>query len=224
MKSQGEQLELAKKSFYGNNGEIENIGKQMNRIKKRILSNPDQESVKEVIPVWEKRLVYLDDQIVQLTDNNKQLTRMIAESSEQKESIAKQKEEKENEHIKLKLEIEQFENAHVKIKEVLGALRTQWVSLDSIYLRQDSLTQQMVDYSHRLLKERDHSLYKERLAHRFLDDYGTQDLFFADPFVEKQLKQWGDQFNLLETGVQFIQSLGDTITEEVKNYPLWRLR
>ena len=56
MKSQGEQLELAKKSFYGNNGEIENIGKQMNRIKKRILSNPDQESVKEVIPVWEKRL------------------------------------------------------------------------------------------------------------------------------------------------------------------------
>ena len=146
---------------------------------------------------------------------------MIAESSEQKESIAKQKEEKENEHIKLKLEIEQFENAHVKIKEVLGALRTQWVSLDSIYLRQDSLTQQMVDYSHRLLKERDHSLYKERLAHRFLDDYGTQDLFFADPFVEKQLKQWGDQFNLLETGVQFIQSLGDTITEEVKNYPLW---
>lgn len=221
MKSQGEQLEQVKKSFYGNNGEIENIGKQMTRIKKRILSNPDQESVKEEIPVWEKRLVYLDDQIVQLTDNNKQLTRMIAENREQNESIAKQKEEKDNERIKLDFEIKQFENAHVKVKEVLGALRTQWASLDSIYLKQDSLTQQLIDYSQRLNKERNHSLYKERLAHRFLDDYGTQDLFFADPFVEKQLKQWGDQFNLLETGVQFIQSLEDAITEEGKNYPLW---
>lgn len=221
VKSLREQLSQAKSSFDKNDGKMDNLNQQMKRIQKRILSNPDQESVKESVIKWEERLVYLDEQMVQLKNNNKQLARMIIESKEQLETVVKQKEERVNARIKLESEIEQIENAHVKVKEDLAALRPQWATLDSVYLKQDSLTQQIDDYRRQLYIERDNCFYKERLAHRFMDDYGTQDLFFADPFIEKQLKQWGNQFNLLETGVQFIQSLDESISENVKKYPLW---
>lgn len=222
-KSFEEQLDKVKEGFYSNKGQIETRNGQVAKIKKRILSNPEQESVKEEVPVWEKRLGYLDEQMVQLLEHNKQLTKMIAECNEQKEIITKEKEVKEEKRIKMALAIEQIETEHSNIKEELGKLRLQWASLDSIYLRQDSITQQIHDNRKRLHREHENCLYKERLARRFLDDYGTQDLFFADPFVEKHLQQWSDQFNLLETGVHFIQSLedDDNVTEEIKKYPFW---
>jgi hypothetical protein len=204
-----------------NDGNMESLNQQMARIQKRILSNPDQESVKDMVQHWEKRLVFLDEQRVQLINDNKQLSGMITDWKNQKAIVDNQKEEKEKALIKLQLEIEQTEGAHVKVKEILGTLRTQWAAIDSIYLKQDSITQQIHDSIQRLTNERDKCLYKERLAHRFIDDYGTQDLFFADPFIEKQVNLWGNQFHLLETGIQFIQSLGDSVTDNVKNYPLW---
>ncbi|MCR2822053.1 hypothetical protein [Lederbergia panacisoli] len=219
--SQGGQLAQAKSDYDKMDGKMEALDQQMIRIHNRILSNPEQESVKENVLEWEKNFAHLDEQIVQLKNDHKQLVKMIKERKELKETIAKQKEEKENARIKEALEIEQIENEHAKVKEELASLRKQWMTLDSIYLKQDSLKKQIDDDLLRLNKERDNCLYKERLAHRFKDDYGTQDLFFADPYIEKQLKQWSNQFNLLETGVQFIQSLDDSAADKVKNYPLW---
>lgn len=218
LKSQGDQLEQTRSSYENNNGKMEHVNQQMARIQKKILSNPKQESVKDCIQQWEKRLVFLDEQMVQLKNDNKQLAGMITECKKQKETIDQQKIEKENARIKLESEIEQIEHTHLKVKEFLGGLRTQWAAIDSIYLKQDSLTKQIDESIQRLSKERDTFLYKERIAHRFIDDYGTQDLFFADPYIEKQVKQWRNQFNLLETGVQFIQSLKDQATD---HYPFW---
>ncbi|HJV16422.1 MAG TPA: hypothetical protein VJ546_03405, partial [Bacillales bacterium] len=217
------QLKDVSNLFAKNDGNMETLHQQMTRIEKRILSNPDQESVKDLVPQWEKRLVFLDEQRVQLINDNKQLALIITDLKKQKEIVDKQKEDKEKAQIKLQLEMEQAESVHVKVKEILGALRTQWAAIDSVYLKQDSITQQIHDHIQRLTKERDHYLYKERLAHRFMDDYGTQDLFFADPYIEKQVSLWGNQFHLLETGIQYIQSLEDSFLENVKNYPLWPL-
>ncbi|MDP4085495.1 MAG: hypothetical protein Q8934_12905 [Bacillota bacterium] len=215
------QLKEVNRIYDNNTGNMGSLSQQMNRIQKRILSNPDQESVKDLVKQWEERLVFLDDQMVQLKNDNKQLSEMMTEGKNQRESLVKQKEEKENERIKCLLEIKQAESAQEKVKEIVGALRTQWAAIDSIYLKQDSLTQQIHDTIHRLNKEKETCLHKERLARRFMDDYETQDLFFADPFIEKQVKQWGNQFHLLETGIQFIQSIEDSFSENIKNYPLW---
>jgi hypothetical protein len=217
------QLKDVIRLYDNNDGNMGSKNQQMTRIQKRILSNPEQESVKDIVPQWEKRLVFLDEQRVQLINDNKQLAGIITDLKRQKEIVDKQKEDKEKALIKLQMEMEQTDSAHVKVKEILGTLRTQWAAIDSVYLKQDSITQQIHDHIQRLTKERDHYLYKERLAHRFMDDYGTQDLFFADPFIEKQVSLWGNQFHLLETGIQYIQSLEDSFTVNAKNYPLWPL-
>ncbi len=215
------QLKQTQGTFNQNAGVIQNLEKQMIRIQNRILSNPDQESVKDSAQQWEKRLVSLDNQIVQLKTDNKQLEGKIKEAKEQKEAVEKQREEKDHTRIKLETEIQQIEQAHEKVKALLGSLRSQWATYDSIYLKQDSITQQIHDSIQRIVNEREDRLYKERLAHRFMDDYGSQDLFFADPYLEKQIKQWSNQFDLLETGVQFIQSLEESVLEEAAKYPLW---
>ncbi|UPG63901.1 hypothetical protein [Metabacillus endolithicus] len=220
-RAQTEQLEQAKKTFNQNQGIIQNLEKQLNRIRNKILSKPDQESVSDQLQQWEKRLVHLDDQIVHLKTNNKQLSLKMAEYKEQSELVSKKKEEKESARTKLAFEIDQVERAHYQLKNVLAALRSQWATYDSIYLKQDSLTQQIHDFIQRLNKQREDSLFKERLAHRFIDDYGHQDLFFADPYIEKQIKQWKNQFHLVETGVQFIQSLEGTSKADAMKYPLW---
>ncbi|GAA0337618.1 hypothetical protein GCM10008967_29850 [Bacillus carboniphilus] len=218
---QSNQLEHTKEKYNSINGEMEKTNQYMTRIKNKILSNPDQESVSDSIKQWEGRLDFLDNQIVQLKNDNKHLTGLINECKEQQETLSNELATKDRDKFQLQGKIDQANSAHEKAKEVLSTLRTQWATLDSIYLKQDSLTKQTHDYILQLNIERDTGLYKERLAHRFIDDYGTQDLFFADPFLEKQVKQWGNQFNLLETGVQFIQSFN--VSDRVKQYPLWSI-
>ncbi|RIW28207.1 hypothetical protein D3H55_22140 [Bacillus salacetis] len=208
-------------AFNQNLGVTQNLDKQMSRIQNRILSNPDQESVRDSAKQWENRLVSLDTEIVQLKTENKQLESKIKEAKEQKESVQKQKEEKESTRLELEFKIKQIEQAHEKVKAVLGSIRPQWAAHESIYLKQESITQQIRDSIQRIEKEREDRLHRERIAHRFLDDYGSQDLFFADPYLEKQIKQWSNQFDLLETGVQFIQSLEESNTGEAAEYPLW---
>lgn len=222
-KAQEDQLEHTKVSYYNNDGKIANLNQQMKRIQQKILSNPDQESVKDQLKKWEARLVDLDEQIVQLKNDNKQLAALIMERKQQKETLAKQKEEIEHTRVKLSLETEQVERAHLRVKEVLGTLRAQWLTLDSIYLKQESLGQQLRDHILQLNKKRDQCLLKERIAHRFVDDYGSQDLFFADPFLDQQIKQWRNQFNLLERGIEFVQSLEGAVPDKITRYPLWSM-
>ncbi|WP_335869465.1 hypothetical protein [Bacillus sp. 2205SS5-2] len=216
-----EQLLQARNAFSQNKGKLDQITEQMTKVKNRILANPEQESVKESVGQWEKRLVFLDDRIVQLKNHNKQLSKMILQTKEKLVEITKRKESGEHAQIKLVSEIQHVDSQHAQVKSSLGQLRAPWAMIDSLYLKQDSLTQQIYDQIQRFYKETDERLYKERLAHRFMDDYEGQDMFFADSYVEKQLKQWSNQFHLIETGVQFIQSLGDTVTEQAKAYPLW---
>jgi hypothetical protein len=215
------QLKQTQGSFDQYAGKIEYLEERIIGLKNRILSKPDQESVKDSAQQWEKRLDFLDNQIVQLKTDNKQLEGNIKERKEEKEFVEKQKEEIDRAVIKLEFEIHQIEQAQNKVRAVLGSMRSQWATYDSIYLKQDSITQQIHDSIQRIEKEREDRLYRERIAHRFLDDYGTQDLFFADPYLDKQIKQWSNQFDLLETGVQFIQSLEGSIAEEAVKYPLW---
>lgn len=42
----------------------------------------------------------------------------------------------------------------------------------------------------RFTDEKEDKLTLERFAFRFIDYYGTQDVFFADPYLEQQLINW----------------------------------
>jgi hypothetical protein len=220
-KNQEAELQEVIKGYSSNNGKIEQLTILMNQIRNRILANPQQQAVNESVRQWEIRLVVLDKEIVQLKNHNKQLREMLILNREKLVEILNTKQVREEKRIKLKSKIDQIDMEHVAVLQTLGKLRSQWGSIESIYLKQDSLTHQLKDEVERIDRKREEFLYKERIAHRFKDDYEDQGSFFADPYVEKQLIQWGNQFDLIETGVQFIQSLGNNCTEYAKAYSLW---
>lgn len=218
-----QQLEVVKQSFNQNLGKIDSLDKQLQRIKVSILSNPSQESVKDHLVLWEQRLVYLDEENVRLLNHNKQLLEEERKIKSQLEQAISEITQKESERLKLQSTIDQAEAAHQNVKNSLVKLRASWGTMDSVYMRQDSVTQQIQETIRLLSSDKEHRLYKERLAYRFLDDYEKQDTFFADPYIEQQLKKWKNQFHLLQTGVEYIQSLGESTTTFADDYPLWSL-
>ncbi|WP_079504801.1 hypothetical protein [Mesobacillus jeotgali] len=218
---QENELEQVKGLLNQKIGTIDTLEAQLKRIRQRILSNPNQETVKESVPKWEQRLGLLDEQTVQLKTENKRIATFLLELEVQQERLNTEKSQKWEVYSKSKLEVDLADQDHDKVKVVLARLRPQWAQVDSLYLKQDSIVRQVRDQLEGLERERESSLFKERIAYRRIDDYGEQDLFFADPFLEKQIIKWTNQFSFLQTGVQFIQSLEESATESAAIYPLW---
>ncbi|ALC91525.1 hypothetical protein AM500_18345 [Bacillus sp. FJAT-18017] len=204
-----------------NAGAMEIMESQMNKIKQQILSKPNEESVRENLPKWEQRLVYLDKEIVQLKNENKRIAGLLIEQRNKQERLESEKNNLGETHNLLKQEVERADLAQEKMKGVLAGLYPQWTLMDSLYLKQESILRQVEDELVRLERERETSLFRERIAFRRIDDYGEQNVFFADPFLEKQLRKWTGQFGFLMTGVQFIQSLEQPDREVAGRYPFW---
>ncbi|MEN2465797.1 hypothetical protein [Ornithinibacillus sp. JPR2-1] len=215
------QLDEWRGSYHQNIGKLKTIDDEMNRIKKRILSNPDQEQVADRVSAWEERFTYLDEEKVSLKNSNNQLEKQMNEMNIQKENLLKEKDSKTNEQTSLEHVMKQADRAHQKVRDRLAGLRTNWANVDSVYLKEHSIRQQLDQKIHKLYEEREVLFDKERAAHRYLDDYGKQDLFFADSYTEKQIHQWRNQFSYLETGIQYINSLEESYKEQAKSYPLW---
>ncbi|WP_080846231.1 hypothetical protein [Cytobacillus gottheilii] len=221
LKAERERLNALNDRFHTQKGKWEALQESMRKLLKKLLAHPEQENIKENISAWEKRLVSLDEEIVQLKNDHKQLAVAYTELENQLEESRQEKAKQEKLQTQLQTEIVYMDEEHNKVKAVLGGLQVPWATIDSVYLKQDSITQKLHDYLHNINGEVDQCLYKERLALRLMDDYGEQDLFFADPYLEKQLQGWKNQFHLLETGIMYIQNLESVNKEYAKKYPLW---
>ena len=202
-------------------GKIDRIKDDMDRISQRLLSNPDQESIKQLLPLWMERETKLDNEIVQLKTDDRSLRDQIHQLNEKKEEADKTilQHQRELDHVTSDLRL--FDEEHDRVIKQLGQLRLNWSHLQSVYLKQEQIQRQMAEKKIALEKERQELLVKERLAHRFVDDYGKQDVFFAEPFIAERLADWSNQFSLLETGTHYIESASKTISELTSHYPFW---
>jgi chromosome segregation ATPase len=221
LQNKRESLQNQHKAYNTNEGILSQLEADLQQIRQQILSNPDQENVKQSLKQWELRFNQLDQEIVQAKDQCKQMEKEIQQLNLQKEALDEQKRLKENEQAKLSTELEQTEYQHQRLKDTLTHLKPQWATIDLLYLKEDSIQKQLEEMLEKLKKNREDCLYKERLAYRFMDDYGNQDLFFADSFLEKHIKSWQNQFTLLQTGVQFVHSLDKSANVPVEQYVLW---
>lgn len=63
-----------------------------------------------------------------------------------------------------------------------------------------------------------------RQAHRFLDIYGDQDEFTADPVLEDRISDWSDEFVYLKSGADMFRLYcreGQEADELYRQYPFW---
>ena len=200
---------------------IEYNKKEMKALETEILANPLQETIEEQQEVWIRMQNQLDLDNVSLTQRNKQLEQQKNNLQNELEETQATLETIKSKQTELETERKHFEDAHQIVKMKLAEMRSQWARIDSIYLKQDSLEKQLIEHIAKLEKDREQLLVDERLAYRFVDDYGTQDVFYADPFLAQQLESWKNQFSYLETGVTYIQSLNEKAEEFVDKFSLW---
>lgn len=196
---------------------------RLHKLKQETLANPDQEDVKTEFHKWNKRHQFLDEEMIRLQAKDHQLDKQWEELEQEKAELYEAKNEKEKERSKRESEETQMQEAHDYLLAELAGIRPKWGSLIDLYLRENSVYQELLELQTVLNREYDELLYQERTMLRFVDDYGEQDIFFSDRFLSKQLHSWKNQLDYLVTGVEFFQSLDADEQENFRKFPLWPL-
>ena len=208
-------LEASKKALIDKNNQ------EMKEIESEVLSNPKQEKIEEQLKHWIQSVNTLDEENINLVNRNKELHQENDELTKKLEDIKEQLTDAYKKETELRTKKEKYDEEHQKLKWTLSEKKMSWARLESVYLKQDSIEKQVIEEINKLTNERNTLLDQERLAFRFVDDYGKQTIFHADPFLSTQMEQWKNQFSYIETGVSYIQSLPESVDQLMEEYPLW---
>ncbi|GAA0485278.1 hypothetical protein GCM10008986_08190 [Salinibacillus aidingensis] len=195
----------------------------MEKLEQQLLANPQQEQVATEFKKWEARSNELDEEIVRLNQEIKQLNRDVQEADEQKDKLLKEQAELEKNKNEVSFQLNELQDAQGNVIIRLASLRPQWASVEDMYSIQQTIETRLFEQIEKLKKERNKLLYRERLAYRFVDDYGQQDFFFGDTFLEEQLASWKNQLDYVVTGVEYLQNVTEEERNKKKDFALWPL-
>ncbi len=192
-------------------GVLDSRSKDIERLKQQLLANPDQEQVKDELDKWQERvsISWMKKLSACSRKENCLFSRkrmLFTEKKIYKNSTIPLKRDRN----KINYELSAMKNAQRSLIDKLASLRPQWAALENIYLTQDSVKTRLIETIDKLKKDRNTLLYRERVAHRFSDDYGSQTTFFGDAYLEEQLASWKNQFDYLVTGVEYLEAIDDT--------------
>ncbi|MFJ8064517.1 hypothetical protein ACIQYS_07785 [Psychrobacillus sp. NPDC096426] len=193
----------------------------MRKIRHAILSNVDQETIATRLPEWITEHTRVDEAIVSTQNDMKKFRETLVSMRDKKEELQEKIKEDSIAHANLVTKTKQMEEAHTTQKEKLANLSYSLSRKDSLYMTQSSTEQDMMRTIARLKDEKEDKLAIERLAFRFIDDYEAQDVFFADPYLEKQLSVWSNSIGLIETGIRYLNRLDLSVEEQIRNFPNW---
>ncbi|MGO4532452.1 chromosome segregation ATPase [Paenibacillus sp. 2TAF8] len=190
---------------------------QQQKIARAILANPSLEKVEEQIPIWSARQQQLETKRIEHIQQIKQITEEQGIIRDKRQVLEGRLRETEREKARLEQQQEQRNEEHNAVVRELGVLRPNWEMLNSVYDKEASITERLQEGIRKRQEQKTVSLHKERLAYRYVDDYNEQDVFFADPVIERFVKAWSRQLSLLQTGTEYVRGLnvGDGIWEQV---------
>lgn len=200
---------------------VQSLENSMRKIRQMILANVEQETVETRLPQWIERQTEIDESIVALQNHNKQLRQSQIEVREKKDILQNDIKKDSIELAKIEVEVGQMEIAHTTQKAELAQLSFSLSRIDSLYMKQSSAEQDLNRNIERMREEKEEKHLTERLAYRFIDDYAGQDVFFADPFMEKQLHRWTNSIGLIDTGIRYLSGLDLSIEEQLHHFPYW---
>ncbi len=199
--------------------------KEMGRIKKEILSNPETEKIEEEYPKWGERVSSIEKYLIDYQEKanafkkeKDSINKELPKCREQENSFSKTKGsiEKDIENIEYK-----EEELLIDIKELIPNL----AHINSIYTKQEQIITTLENRCERIRREKEDLLVEERIYYRFLDDYKDNKYFTADPLLDKWIQEWKNQFNYLELGTEYIERAATTMDSSerkyYKNYPHW---
>lgn len=200
---------------------IESRINDLEKLKQQLLANPYQEHVREEIEKWINRQQWLDEEIIRLQQEVKQLFQKEKEAEARKEAYQDELSTVQSEQKSTDYQLREIQREEEALIQKLASLRPQWATLESVHANEATIEMRLIEQIEKRMKERNTLLVRERMAYRFVDDYGSQETFFGDAFLEQQLKSWKNQFDYLATGVEFLRSLDEKDRLKNENFPLW---
>ncbi|MBB3113739.1 hypothetical protein FHS18_005852 [Paenibacillus phyllosphaerae] len=209
-------------SYRETNTKLEMKKEQRDGITRGILANPALEQVEEQIPVWSARQQRLEEERIAHDSRLKQMAEERASILERQKGNERKRLEIERAKAMYEHQKKQLDNEHTKVLRELAALRSSWEHVPSIYEKEASITERLHDGVSRRQSQKNDLLLQERHAYRFVDDYNGQKQFFADPLIERRLASWKRNFSLLQTGVEYLQSL-ELDGHELAENKLWAI-
>ncbi|NMD69340.1 hypothetical protein HHO41_03500 [Bacillus sp. DNRA2] len=193
----------------------------LKKLEQQLLANPEQEQVKEEYGKWVTREQFLDEEIIHLGSQIKQQIQEFEVTENSLEQLKRTQSDTNEKKSRLSFELAAIKNGQTRLIKQLALLRPQWVTLENVYLSQDTIQKRLIETIEKYKNDRNTLLYKERVAHRFCDDYENQSDFFGDSFLNEQLSSWKSQFDYLVTGVEYMQAMDEAEREKRSGYPLW---
>ncbi|SFG15848.1 Chromosome segregation ATPase [Desulfotomaculum arcticum] len=184
---------------------INSAAGRMDKLRIKILINPDQEQVEAVLPQLKKEAEELEKN---QWDFHKKLNELAQDKSNLDQLIRQKREDAGQltaKATKVSSALQNIKAAEEHLKEQLMQRNPEFARYNSLYTDEASINAQVEEKVEYLYKEKQTLLNKERLAYRFIDDYQDSETFTADPLLEKLVHGWQSQFPYLELGSSFIE-------------------
>jgi hypothetical protein len=191
------------------------------KIKQEILAHPNQENVADEKKKWEKRRLELDEAVVELIRQEKQMNQRLETLVNDKDRIVTEQHQTEISRNRMKEYENRLQEEHDVLIHELGKIKMRWSGITDLYMQEHSIYEELNEMNQRLFREQEDLLQKERMARSLLDDFEEQDMFFGDAFLLQQLHTLKNQLDYLVSGVEFFQNLSEEQKETYRNYPLW---
>ena len=197
----------------------------MEKILKKVLSNPETEKIEEEYLKWSNKVNYIEKYLVDCQERAKNL-------KGEKDSLNFELAKSRGELVKLsnnKTSItENIKNVEKEGKQLLLNIKECFPNLfhiNNIYIKQEQIISTLENKCERVRKEKENLIIEERVVHRFIDDYKDNNYFTAEPLLGKWVGQWKGQFTFLETGTEYIERAATAMDGEEKEYyklyPYW---
>ncbi|SDP22412.1 Chromosome segregation ATPase [Paenibacillus sp. yr247] len=194
---------------------------QLEQIANKILINSHLEKVEIQMPLWAEEEQRLEQSRIALLKELKRLEEERNAKNGRRNDAIEERMKTDRELTKLLEQEERQRMEHDEVKLELVNLRPSWEKRGSLYEKQASIQEQLAEEIEKRLDHKRKLLIKERLAYRYVDDHGQQELFFADVAVSKLCEQWRHQFSLLQLGTVYINDLYDEAGGEIQSSRLW---
>ena len=197
----------------------------MDTINREILSNPETEKIEDEYPKWSDKVSFIERYSVESQEKIKELKN---EKDKLKLQLKGYREELDRFSTKKDIFQERIKNIENEEKELLLNIKEKVPNLshiNSIYTKQEQIINTLENKCERARKEKEDLIIKERIFHRFIDDYKDNRYFTVEPMLVKWINEWKDQFSFLESGAEYIERASAIMKKDrreyYKTYPYW---
>ena len=203
-------------------GKLEQQQKQMNHIKMSMIAEVGHEDLEGQNKHWTMRLHEIEDHKLSLKQSLRQGETLQKTLTSELEGELEKRTQVLSRQGHVSAKIHQLEKAQEKVLQELKGVLPIFATLSSIYLKPQQVLTTLEEQVEKVTREKEEALLLERRHAHFLENYASHDFFTVEPLLEIWVEKWASQFEFIQTGTAFVESLEDkALKQKMYQMPQW---